>query len=40
MRGRLFDANMRKEIAPLEEVQSLLRQLLGAWQVAVRQSAR
>jgi flagellar protein FliS len=40
MRGRLFDANMRKDIEPLDEVQSLLRQLLAAWQVAVRQSAR
>jgi len=40
MRGRLFDANMRKEIGPLDEVQGLLRSLLAAWQIAVRQSAR
>jgi flagellar protein FliS len=40
MRGRLVVANVQKDAAPLDEVQSLLRQLLGAWQVAVREAAR
>lgn len=37
---RLLCANVEKDVAPLDEVQQLLRQLLAAWQVAVRETAR
>jgi flagellar protein FliS len=39
MTRRLIDANVRKEVAPAREVQGLLRELLPAWQAAVRQQA-
>ena len=39
MTRRLIDANVRKEAAPAREVQGLLRELLPAWQTAVRQNA-
>jgi flagellar protein FliS len=34
---RLIEANLRKDTAPAREVQALLRELLAAWEVAVRQ---
>ncbi len=40
MRRRLVDANIAKAVEPLDEVQGLLRQLLSAWQVAVRDTCR
>ncbi|HXT38299.1 MAG TPA: flagellar export chaperone FliS [Chloroflexota bacterium] len=40
MRQRLVDANIEKAVEPLDEVQGLLRQLLAAWQVAVRETRR
>lgn len=40
MLGRLVDANVNKQVAPIDEVLPLLRQLLGAWQTAVRQASR
>jgi len=40
MRQRLVDANIAKVVEPLDEVQGLLRQLLAAWQVAVRDTRR
>ena len=40
MRGRLLSANVEKDRAALDEVAGLLRQLLGAWQTAVRQTTR
>jgi flagellar protein FliS len=40
MRRRLVDANIAKAVEPLDEVQGLLRQLLAAWQVAVRETRR
>jgi flagellar protein FliS len=38
--GRLVLANINKDIAPIDEVLPLLRQLLAAWQSAVRQSTK
>lgn len=35
----LIDANLRKDAAPAREVQRFLRELLPAWQEAVRQTA-
>lgn len=40
MRQRLVDANMNKQREPLDEVATLLRQLLAAWQIAVREAGR
>jgi flagellar secretion chaperone FliS len=40
MRQRLVAANVQKDAEPLDEVANLLRQLLAAWQAAVRQTAR
>jgi len=40
MRRRLVDANIEKAVEPLDEVQGLLRQLLAAWQIAVRETRR
>lgn len=40
MHQRLLTANIEKNRAPLDEVAGLLRQLLSAWQVAVRETAR
>lgn len=40
MRGRILTANIDKDRAPLDEVCGLLRQLLAAWQQAVRDTAR
>ena len=40
MRQRLLAANIGKSRVPLDEVAGLLRQLLSAWQVAVRETAR
>lgn len=40
LRQRLLTANIEKSRVPLDEVSELLRQLLSAWQVAVRESAR
>jgi flagellar protein FliS len=36
---RLVEANLAKDAQPAREVQGLLRELLPAWQTAVRQSA-
>jgi flagellar protein FliS len=36
----LFTANVNKDVAPLDQVLPLLRQLLGAWQTAVKQTSR
>src|SRR5205823_2809866 len=36
---RLLEANMRKDAEPAREVQKLLRDLLPAWEVAVKQTA-
>jgi len=38
MLQRLMDANLRKVAAPAQEVEVLLRELLPAWQEAVRQT--
>jgi flagellar protein FliS len=38
--GRLVIANINKDVAPIDEVLPLLRQLMAAWQSAVRQSAK
>ncbi len=35
---RLIDANVGKDVVPAREVQKLLRELLPAWQAAVRQT--
>jgi flagellar protein FliS len=40
MQRRLMTANVNKEVAPLDEVLPILRQLLSAWQVAVREAGR
>ena len=40
MRQRLLSANIEKSRVPLDEVAGLLRQLLSAWQVAVRDTVR
>lgn len=40
MRQRLLTANIEKSRGPLDEVTELLRQLLSAWQVAVREASR
>lgn len=40
MLTRLLAANVQKDREPLDEVAELLRQLLSAWQVAVRETAR
>jgi flagellar secretion chaperone FliS len=39
MNRQLIDANLRKDVMPAREVQKLLRELLPAWQAAVRQAA-
>jgi flagellar protein FliS len=39
MNYRLVDANMRKDADPAREVQTLLRELLPAWEQAARQTA-
>jgi flagellar secretion chaperone FliS len=39
MNGRLIEANMRKDAAPAREVAALLRELLPAWEAAVRQTS-
>jgi flagellar secretion chaperone FliS len=39
LNGRLIEANLRKDPAPAREVQHLLRELLPAWQAAVRQTS-
>lgn len=39
MLQRLLVANMHKDRAPVDEIGGLLRQLLAAWQVAVREAA-
>lgn len=36
---RLVEANLRKDAGPAREVESLLRELLPAWEQAVRQTA-
>ena len=36
---QLIDANLRKDAKPARDVLSLLRELLPAWQTAVRQAA-
>ncbi len=38
--GRLVIANINKDVEPIDEVLPLLRQLLGAWQSAVREASR
>ena len=38
MNRRLVDANLRKDIAPAREVERLLRELLPAWEQAVRET--
>ncbi len=40
MLQRLVTANIDKDRAPLDEVAGLLRQLLTAWQTAVREAGR
>ena len=40
MLQRLIAANVHKDRAPLDEIAALMRQLLAAWQVAVREVAR
>jgi flagellar protein FliS len=39
MNQRLIEANLRKDAEPAREVLKLLRELLSAWEVAVRQTA-
>jgi flagellar protein FliS len=39
MNRRLIEANLRKDAEPVREILTLLRELLGAWEVAVRQTA-
>jgi flagellar protein FliS len=39
MLRRLLEANVRKDAAPAREVQTLLRELLPAWEAAVRQTS-
>jgi flagellar secretion chaperone FliS len=39
MNRRLVDANLRKDAEPAREVERLLRELLPAWEQAVRQTA-
>src|SRR5438105_7465885 len=38
MSNRLVEANIHKDAAPAREVQTLLRELLPAWEAAVRQT--
>jgi flagellar protein FliS len=40
MHQRLIFANVHKDIEPVDEIRGLLRQLLAAWQVAVRETSR
>ena len=37
---RVIRANVDKDVAPIDEVLPLLRQLLGAWQTAAREVSR
>src|SRR5947209_7898586 len=39
MLRRLIEANLRKDAAPAREVQGLLRELLPAWEAAVKQTS-
>jgi flagellar protein FliS len=39
MHHRLIEANMRKDVGPAREVQRHLRELLPAWEAAVRQTS-
>jgi flagellar protein FliS len=39
MLRRLLEANVRKDAKPAREVQTLLRELLPAWEAAVRQTS-
>lgn len=39
MLRRLMEANIRKDAAPAREVQGLLRELLPAWEAAVKQTS-
>jgi flagellar secretion chaperone FliS len=39
MGRRLVEANIRKDAVPAREVQTLLRELLPAWEAAARQAA-
>jgi flagellar secretion chaperone FliS len=39
MLRRLVEANVKKDAAPAREVQDLLRELLTAWEVAVKQTS-
>jgi flagellar protein FliS len=39
MLRRLVEANIRKEAKPAREVQGLLRELLPAWEAAVKQTS-
>ena len=39
MHRRLVEANVRKDVRPVHEVFDLLRELLSAWEVAVRQTS-
>jgi flagellar secretion chaperone FliS len=39
MNGRLIEANIRKDAAAAREVEALLRELLPAWEAAVRQTS-
>lgn len=38
MSRRLIEANIRKDAAPAREIHTLLRDLLSAWEVAVRET--
>jgi flagellar protein FliS len=38
LNNRLIDANLRKDAEPAREVHTLLRELLSAWEVIVRQA--
>jgi flagellar protein FliS len=38
MNRKLLEANLKKEIEPIEEVQNLLEELEGAWQEAVKKT--
>jgi flagellar protein FliS len=39
MNRRLVEANLRKDVVPAREIQGLLRELLAAWEAAVKQTA-
>lgn len=39
MNRRLVDANLRKDAAPAREIESLLRELLPAWEQAARETS-